>query len=110
MAIDYNVIGERLKSARKEKHFTQEQLAERLDVSIAFLSRIERGSSQINLKRLSQICEILDITEGEILNGVSSKSEKYLDAEFSNLLRNCSPKKQRLIYDIAKVIAESDDK
>ena len=105
MAIDYSVIGERLKRARKEKDFTQEQLAEKLDVSIAFLSRVERGSSQINLKRLSQICEILGITEGEILNGASSKSAKYLDADFANLLKNCSSDKQKLIYDVAKVIA-----
>ncbi len=105
MAIDYSVIGERLKKARKEKHLTQEQLAEKIDVSIAFLSRIERGSSQINLKRLSQICDILEITEGDILNGTSSKSAKYLDFEFSNLLKDCSAEKQKLIYDIAKVVA-----
>ena len=109
MAIDYSVIGERLKRARKEKQLTQEQLSEKLDVSIAFLSRIERGSSQINLKRLTQICEILDVSEGEILNGVSSKSGKYLDSEFANLLKKCSPNKQRLIYDIARVIAKQDN-
>lgn len=108
MAIDYSVIGERLKRARKDKHLTQEQLAEKIDVSIAFLSRIERGSSQINLKRLSQICEILDVTEGDILNGASSKSAKYLDFEFANLLKKCSSDKQKLIYDIAKVISERD--
>ena len=108
MAIDYSVIGERLKRARKDKHLTQEQLAEKIDVSIAFLSRIERGSSQINLKRLSQICEILDVTEGDILNGASSKSAKYLDSEFANLLKNCSSDKQKLIYDIAKVIADKN--
>lgn len=105
MAIDYGVIGERLKRARKNKKLTQEQLAEKIDVSIAFLSRIERGSSQINLKRLSQICDLLDVTEGEILNGTSSKSNKYLNNEFNMLLKNCSSDKQKLIYDIAKVIA-----
>lgn len=109
MAIDYSVIGERLKKARKECHMTQEQLAEKIDVSIAFLSRIERGSSQINLKRLSQICEILDVTEGDILNGSSSRSIKYLDLEFANLLKNCSSEDQRLIYDIAKVIANKNE-
>lgn len=105
MAIDYSVIGERIKKARKEKGLTQEQLAEKIDVSIAFLSRIERGSSQINLKRLTQICEILNISEGEILNGVSSNSNKYLDFEFANLLKDCSSEQQKLIYDIAKVIS-----
>ena len=108
MALDYTIIGQRLKKARIDKKMTQENLAEKLDVSIAFLSRIERGSSQINLKRLSQICELLDVTEGDILNGVSNKSTKYLDAEFANLLKNCSSEKQKLIYDIAKVIAEKN--
>ena len=37
MALDYNIIGERLKKARVEKNMTQEKLAEQLDVSIAFL-------------------------------------------------------------------------
>jgi len=107
MATDYTVIGERIKKARKAKNMTQEKLAEQLDVSIAFLSRIERGSSQVNLKRLGQICEILDTTEGEILNGSTSKSTKYLDTDFSALLKSCSPEKQKLIYDVAKVIAIS---
>ena len=105
MATDYNVIGERIKKTRKLRGITQEKLAEKLDVSVAFLSRIERGSSQINLKRLGQICEILDVTEGEILNGSTNKSSKYLNSEFSELLKSCSPEKQKLIYDIAKVIA-----
>lgn len=107
MAIDYTVIGQRIKKARKAKNMTQEDLSEKIDVSIAFLSRIERGSSQINLKRLSQICEILGISEGEVLNGTSVESKKYLDSEFSDLLKNCSSEKQKLIYDIAKVISKN---
>ncbi len=108
MAIDYSVIGERLRLARKEKNLTQERLAEQMDVSIAFLSRVERGSSQINLKRLNQMCEILGVTEGEILNGVSNKSIKYLESEFASLLKGCSSEKQKLIYDVAKVIANKN--
>jgi len=106
MAVDYNVIGERIKNARKANNMTQEALSEKMGVSIAFLSRIERGSSQINLKRLSQICELLGITEGDILNGSSNNSSKYLDTEFASLLQSCSPEKQKLIYDIARVIAK----
>lgn len=106
MAIDYGVIGERIKKIRKANNMTQENLAEKLDVSVAFLSRIERGSSHINLKRLAQICEILGVTEGEILNGTSSKSTKYLDNEFTSLIKKCNSKQQKLIYDIAKVILE----
>ena len=106
MALDYNIIGERLKKARTDKNLTQEKLAEKLDVSIAFLSRSERGSSHITLKRLSQICDILGITEGSILNGSSNKSDTYLASEFDDILKNTTPEKQKLIYKIAKIITE----
>jgi len=107
MALDYNIIGERLKQARINKKLTQEKLAEQLDVSVAFLSRIERGSSFISLKRLNQICTILDTTEGEILNGVSKDSHSYLNKDLSNLIKNCPPEKINLIYNIAKVIVDN---
>ena len=83
----------KLKEIRKSCNMTQENLSEKMDVSIAFLSRIERGSSQINLKRLSQICEILGTSEGEILNGTCSDSPVYLSNEFAKLLLNCSSTK-----------------
>ena len=106
MALDYNIIGERLKKARIDNNLTQEKLAEKLDVSIAFLSRIERGSSHISLKRLSQICDILGITEGSILNGSSNNSDTYLVSESDDILKNTTPEKQKLIYKIAKIINE----
>lgn len=104
MALDYSIIGERLKKARKSKNLTQEQLAEKIDVSVAFLSRVERGDVKINLPRLSQVCDILDISIAYILTGVGSNSKNYLSDDFANLLKNCPPNKLKLIYDIAKVI------
>ena len=108
MALDFNIIGQRLKNARIDKKMTQEQLAEQIDVSIAFLSRIERGNSHINLKRLSQICNILGVSEGYILSGTSSASKIYLDSEFNEIFKKCSPEKQKLIYNIAKLISEEE--
>ena len=108
MALDYNIIGERIKKARIDKNMTQEKLAEQIDVSVAFLSRVERGTSHINLKRLTQICEILGVSEGSILNGVSSNSDNYLASEFNNILNSVSSDKQKLIYKIAKVISEEE--
>lgn len=110
MALDYAIIGERLKKTRLKKNLTQEKLAEQLDVSVAFLSRIERGLSHINLKRLNQICEILEVSEGYILNGAASTSEQYLISEFNDIFTKCSPDKQKLIYEIAKTIIKSNIK
>ena len=108
MALDYTIIGQRIKQARLAKNYTQEELSEKIDVSVAFLSRVERGNSHINLKRLNQLCGLLDVSEGYVLNGASSSSKNYLDQEFAELLKNCTPEKQKLIYNVAKVIAETE--
>lgn len=109
MALDYSVIGSRIKQARLAKNMTQEDLADQIDISVAFLSRVERGNSHINLKRLNQICGLLDVSEGYILNGASSNSENYLEQEFAELLKSVSPEKQKLIYNVAKAIAETEE-
>ena len=109
MAVDYSIIGSRLKQARIKAGLTQQELAEKTNLSIAFISRIERGSSHINLKRLSEFCSILDVSEGYILNGVADSDENYLYNEFNDILKRCSPEKQKLIYKISKMIAEDDN-
>ena len=108
MALDYSVIGSRIKQARLAKNMTQEDLADKIDISVAFLSRVERGNSHVNLKRLNQLCNLLDVSEGYLLNGASSSSENYLDKEFTDLIKSVSPEKQKLIYNVAKAIAETD--
>lgn len=107
MAINYSIIGMRLKQARINKNLTQEKLAEELDVSVAYISRIERGSTSLNLKRLSELCSLLGVSEGEVLNGASSASHSYLSSAFSDLLKNCPTEKIDLIYNVAKVIANN---
>ena len=107
MALDYNLIGKRLKNARNMNKLTLEQLAEKLNVSIAFISRIEAGNIEISLKRLSQLCEVLGVSEGTILNGSATTSSNYLNDEFFDLLKNCPADKLRLIYKVAKVILEN---
>ena len=108
MALDYKIIGQRLKKARQNKHLTQEELSEKIDVSVAFLSRIECGSSFISLKRLDEICDILGVSKGSILDGASTNTKDYLNKDFAELLSKCSKDKYRLIYKLAETIAYED--
>lgn len=108
MAVDYSIIGARLKRARIKAGLTQQEMAEKTNLSVAFISRIERGSSHINLKRLSEFCSILDVSEGYILNGSSEGAPEYLYNEFNDILNSCSPAKQKLIYKLSKLIAEEN--
>ena len=39
--IDYTNVGKRMKTPRKQAGYTQEQIADALDVTVAFISNIE---------------------------------------------------------------------
>lgn len=110
MALDYKLIGQRLRKARLEKGYTQEKLSEIMGVSVAYLSRIETGTTHINLKRLNELSNILGISESLILSGASDDSKSYLNDELSSILKDCSPEDKELIYHIANIIVNKEDK
>ena len=103
--IDFKLIGQRIKDARAKKGYSQQKLAEQIDVAVAYLSRIERAGTPINLNRLGQISLILDVPLEELVTGIVVESENYLDKELHDLLKECSKEKQKLIYNIAKIVA-----
>ena len=91
----------------KANEITQEKLAEMLDVSVAYISRVECGSTEINMKRLAEICGLLDVSLSYVLEDISPTSSAYLNTAFTDLLKNCPPEKIDLIYKIAKIIVEN---
>ena len=107
MIPDYSVIGKRIKQARIENNLTQEQLSDLIDVSVAYMSRVENGRLQINLKRLTQISDVLNVSPGFLLTGSNRNSREYLRADFRELLDSCTSDEQRLIYDIAELVKKS---
>jgi len=53
---------------RLSKNFSQQNMADELNLTVAAYSNIERGVSEINLTRLSDICRILDTTPVEMIS------------------------------------------
>ncbi|MCQ2413978.1 MAG: helix-turn-helix domain-containing protein [Clostridia bacterium] len=76
--IDYKVIGERIKRARRQESLTQDQLAEQLGVSIGYVSQVERGITKISLDLLAKIGFILHRDVSEFISDSGKKSESYL--------------------------------
>ena len=62
------VIGERVKKLRKRNDFMQEEFAEELGISRMTVSRIENGTTSLNMKILSKMSQVLQVSENEILN------------------------------------------
>jgi transcriptional regulator with XRE-family HTH domain len=66
-------IGRKIKYIRKNKGFSQKELAQKSGVSQAYISAIENNVKNISLKTLKEICKGLGISVSEIL----SEDNKY---------------------------------
>lgn len=57
-----------IRKLRENQQLTQDDMAERLGISKNGYGKIERGQSELSLKRLKQIAEILGVDMAELMN------------------------------------------
>ena len=82
MKKDINVqVGDQIKAARERARLTQEQFAERIDVSPQFVSDLERGVVGISLATLKRTCSVLGVSSDQILFGKETEERAMLLAE-----------------------------
>lgn len=62
------LLGRNIKKARKSKGFSQNKLAELLDISREHLAKVETAKRTISLGLLFKLCDILGKTEEELFD------------------------------------------
>lgn len=84
--IDLQEIGRRIQNRRKQQGYTQEQLAEMMNVSIQMISNLERGNKAIRIDNLVRLSRILEVSTDYILTGrQSSEDVSLLTAQIAHL-------------------------
>ncbi len=73
--MDQQKIGSFLKELRKEKAITQEQLADKFNVSSRTVSRWENGNNMPDLDILIDISDFYEVDLRDILNGERKESQ-----------------------------------
>lgn len=91
---DLKEIGKRIQNRRKQQGYTQEQLAEMMNVSIQMISNLERGNKSIRIDNLINLCHILQVSTDYILTG--KESAKNL-SNLSQRMSQLSEKDQKMI-------------
>ena len=87
--LDANELGNKIKNLRKNKGFSQENLAHYLNVSVPTISRIENGEQIPDAIQIQIICNVLGIYESELFNRESI---------FKNNERIANPFKSNRLY------------
>ena len=60
-------VNEKIRKFREAKDWSQEQMAEKLNMSLNGYAKIERGESKIYLDKLEQIAQVFDIDIVELM-------------------------------------------
>lgn len=107
--VDYAVMGRRLQRRRTQAGLTQEQVAAKLRVTPAYISRIERGTTHLSLKMLSRICDVIGADPGYVLSGSVSETPEYLKEEWMTLMKSMPPRKRALAVEILRLIHQYKD-
>lgn len=84
-------IGLFIAKCRREKNMTQEDLAEKLGVSNKSISRWENGKTMMDISLFEPLCNELDISIIELLNG-ERVNDKKKDKLYTKTLINYSNK------------------
>ena len=98
------IIGRRIQEIRKQRGLTQEQMAERVNISPHYLSALERGVYNIKLDLLVDILNILNCSADEVFQDVVSSSSKIKASQLSEKLKGLPVHEQRKIFEVIEIM------
>lgn len=94
-------MGIRIAQRRKELRLTQEQLAEKMGLSLQSISCIELGKKAIRPENLANLCTYLDVTADYVLYGKRNEQQMHdTVAKLSSL----SPDAYRTVQDLINLL------
>ena len=95
-----NVLGEKLKKARKKLKYTQEYVAENVDISIDLLRNIENGRNIGSVPTLLNLCNFLKISPNTLFSELLDFKEDTLDSTLLEQINSISKKDKETLKNI----------
>lgn len=106
--MNYELLGKHIREQRKNKQYTLEQLAEKLNVSTTFIGQIERAKGIPSLETLVKIANVLETSTDYLLFGdLTAKSgNSHFVKKVTELTKTFTPKERELLLKSIEIINE----
>ena len=98
--MDYYKIGQRIRRIRKARGLSQEQLAEKVDISTTHMSHIETANTKLSLPVFVAIAEALEVQADALLYDQPKDSVSNALHDIACQLESCSANQARIIAEI----------
>lgn len=105
-------IGERIRSFRKAKGFSQEELAERASVHYTYIGQVERGEKNFSIDTLEKVIAALNITFEELFRffpkNATDKEEIKMVSLFNRIQEKRAEDKEEILDIFHKLLDWKD--
>ena len=108
--MDYYKIGQRIRKIRKAHGLSQEELAEKVDISVTHMSHIETGNTKLSLQVLVDIAKALEVRADDLLNESGTYGKDTAINEIAAVLDRCTVAQAKAIVDVVKAAKLALDK
>jgi len=103
LTYDKELMGKKIKVARKEKGYTQEYLSELVGISNRTLNLMEKGKSGMTIETLIKFCNALNVSPNYVLSYKSNTGDK------ENLLDRFTPDQQHIVKEFIDTFEKLSD-
>lgn len=98
-------LGQRIRSLRTSRRLTQDELAEKAELSPKHLGKIERGSVNVSIDCVASIAKALNMPVRDILEAEHERNREELLAELTAYLPELSLKDMQIVYRLVKTLS-----
>ena len=98
-------LGREICMARKRLNMSQTELAERADLSLTYISKIECGHKNISAYTLARITEALKVSSSAIIANACKDKTSIVREAAESVLSELSAQKQRDVVEILHIIS-----
>jgi transcriptional regulator with XRE-family HTH domain len=102
--LDYKLLAERLKMARKEKGYSQSKLAELADVSTNTIAKLEISYTTVSLKTILTIANVLDVDINFLVGNRPPDNKQATDLFIESLLQDFTEKDKQFLIQIISAV------
>ncbi|MBQ8583384.1 MAG: helix-turn-helix transcriptional regulator [Clostridia bacterium] len=107
--MNYFKIGEKIRKYRKSKSMSQEELAEKIGISVTHMSHIETGNTKLSLPVFVKLASALEVQTDDLLYEVQ-KSKAAPEGALYELASECTKEELQVILDIARATKAAIEK
>ena len=100
------LLGIRIREIRKTRELSQEELAERADISTQYVSNIERGKENPTLDLLLRLAEALRVSLGQLCDfeTVEQMDQRKMRSAVNAMLRKANPEGLKLALKVLRAL------